>query len=183
MTEYWKKQMEHDLTKGYHDTLVDIIKLFKPKTVLEIGTGWGISGSAFMDNEVERLYTVDATTDDNYFKIAKDEIEQHRKPEQVVIYHRMKSGEYFDDHTEQFDMVFIDGDHGYKGCKEDLLGALKTVKPKGVIVMDDYLHKGNFIEGNECRVSQAVREVLIEQNIKASIHPHNKENGFLIIIK
>lgn len=181
MTEYFTKQMEHDLTKGYYDTLVQIIKKYKPKSVLEIGTGWGISGSAFLENGVEIFVSVDATTDPNYLQTAYSEIGTHTKGKQIVELLNVKSADFFLDNEEKFDMVFIDGDHGYKGCKEDLVAALECLNPDGVIVMDDYLHKGNFIEGNECRVSQAVREVLIEKHLTAIIQPHNKENGFLII--
>jgi predicted O-methyltransferase YrrM len=181
MTDYFKKQMEHELTKGYYDTLVKIIKECKPKTVLEIGTGWGISGSAFLENGVERLITVDATTDPDYYHTAQDEIDTHKKQGQVVDYNRMKSSEFFSENEDTFDMIFIDGDHGYKGCKEDLVASLQFLNSGGVIVMDDFLHKGNYIEGNECRVNQAAREVLLANDLSAIIMPHNLQNGFLII--
>lgn len=181
MTEYWKKQMEHELTKGYHDGLVELIKLYKPETVLEIGTGWGISGSAFMDNGVKLLVTVDASNDLDYLNVAAKEIETHVKEGQDVEFNLMKSSDFFAKDNRRYDMVFIDGDHSHDGAKEDLLAALLCVKPGGKIVMDDYLHIGNHIEGNECRVAQAAREVLTAYQLPAAIFPHNKENGFLVI--
>lgn len=181
MTEYFKKQMEHDLTRGYYEALVEIVKKYKPKTVLEVGTGWGISGTAFMENGVEKLVTIDASTSEAYLNTARNEIETHRKEGQIVIYNWMRSGEFFRENLEKFDMVYIDGDHGYQGAKADLLAALSRLNPGGVIVMDDFMHKGNFIDGNECRVAMAAREVLMPLGKQLIIWPHNKENGFLVI--
>lgn len=174
--------MEHEPTRGYYEKLVELIQRFKPKTVLEIGTGWGISGSAFMQNSVQRLVTVDASTSEAYLKVAQGEIETHRDQDfQTVEYHWKKSGDFFSENKEKFDLVYIDGDHGYRGCKADLLGALERLNPGGRIIMDDYMHHGNYIDGNECRVAQAVREVLVEKRLVATMEPHNLNNGFLII--
>jgi hypothetical protein len=39
---------------------------------------------------------------------------------------------------DSFDMIYIDGDHGYEGCKKDLLEAYKKVKNGGWIMGHDY---------------------------------------------
>ena len=36
------------------------------------------------------------------------------------------------------DMVYVDGDHGYEGCKKDLIVAYSKVKPGGWIMGHDY---------------------------------------------
>jgi len=70
----------------------------------------------------------------------------------------------FDDNY--FDMLYIDGDHSYEGCKKDLNVAIKKVKPGGWIMGHDYemnmekaKNKYNF------GVKQAVDELCKENNL------------------
>ena len=182
MSKHWQKEVtNHEPTQLYYEKLVELIQRFKPETVLEVGTGWGVSGSAFMENGVKRLVTIDASTNPEYLETAKKEIELKLGLDQVVEYKWMRSREFFKNNSEKFDLIYIDGDHGYAGCKADLEAALECLKPGGHIIMDDYMHRGNYIDGNECRVAQAAREVIIEKRLAATMEPHNKENGFLII--
>lgn len=55
---------------------------------------------------------------------------------------------------QSLDMVFIDGDHSYSGCKQDILSWLPKVKPGGWIGGHDYKHP-NF----QSEVHLAVDEV------------------------
>ena len=55
-----------------------------------------------------------------------------------VTIHRMFSDEWFESKPEKVDWIYIDGDHGYQGCLNDLENALKIVKPGGMIMGDDY---------------------------------------------
>lgn len=53
-----------------------------------------------------------------------------------------------------FDYIFIDGDHLYKGVKEDLKNALSLMALGGYILCDDYVENGKF------GVKKAVDELL-----------------------
>lgn len=182
MTPYWEKQMNHELTRLYYERLVEIIKELRPLSVLEVGTGWGISGSAFMDCGVPLLVTIDASTNPDYLKVAHDEIETHKTDGQKVFYNWMRTQQFFAENETKFDMVFIDGDHSYEGAKFDLDNAVLRLNPGGHIVMDDYLHEANFVfDDRNCGVSKAAREYLMTTGKRATIVPHNLENGFLII--
>jgi cephalosporin hydroxylase len=60
-----------------------------------------------------------------------------------------------------FDIVYIDGDHSYKVCKEDLDNYAKLIKPNGYLVMDD---ASNFNPGTKffkgiLEVSKACEEI------------------------
>nr|WP_294900124.1 class I SAM-dependent methyltransferase [uncultured Pedobacter sp.] len=63
--------------------------------------------------------------------------------------------------NQKFDIVYIDGDHSYKVCKEDLDNYAKLVKPNGYLVMDD---AANFNPGTKffkgiMEVSKACEEI------------------------
>lgn len=186
MTPYWKKQMEHDLTRGYYETLVKIIEKLQPVKVLEIGTGWGISGSAFMDAGVQVYKTIDPNVNNGYGAEGRAEIESRKtsKTEEVVFLEG-RSQEVLPrliEAGEQFDFIFIDGDHAYDSVRHDLFKARKLLAWGGRIVCDDYLHEGNFVfDKRNCGVSKAVRDYLLEFRDEATIWPHNKENGFIVI--
>jgi predicted O-methyltransferase YrrM len=38
----------------------------------------------------------------------------------------------------RIDVLFLDGDHSYAGCKEDVLSWLPRMKPEGILIMHDY---------------------------------------------
>ena len=56
-----------------------------------------------------------------------------------VTMHRMTSTEWFETKPEKLDWIYVDGDHSYHGCLNDLESALKVVKTGGLIMGDDYL--------------------------------------------
>ncbi|WP_017258688.1 class I SAM-dependent methyltransferase [Pedobacter arcticus] len=63
--------------------------------------------------------------------------------------------------NQKFDIVYIDGDHSYKVCKEDLDNYAKIIKPNGYLVMDD---ASNFNPGTKffkgiVEVSKACEEI------------------------
>ena len=56
-----------------------------------------------------------------------------------VTMHRMTSTEWFNTFDKKLDWIYVDGDHSYHGCLNDLESALKVVKTGGLIMGDDYL--------------------------------------------
>jgi hypothetical protein len=73
----------------------------------------------------------------------------------------------FPDNT--FDMIYIDGDHSYQGCKKDLEAAYKVLKPNGWLMGHDY--DVNMKKANTAwkfGVRQAVDEFLV--TYKQTIH-------------
>jgi hypothetical protein len=60
-----------------------------------------------------------------------------------------------------FDLVYIDGDHSYKVCKEDLDNYAVLIKPNGYLIMDDaanLIPGTKFFKGIE-EVSRATEEI------------------------
>jgi len=168
MTKYWEEQMAHGPTNHYYHALKqmvdDLKKVHAIERVFEIGTGWGISGSVFIEAGVKELVTIDPNLEKPYVRLSVREIESKRSPEQVVIYFPKKSSEIlhsydivgYDDQIfaqQTFDLVFIDGRHDYDSVKHDLELASTLIKPGGIIICDDYSHPKN---GAEYGVKRAV---------------------------
>jgi predicted O-methyltransferase YrrM len=141
--------------------LYNLIKLHKPKKLIEIGFACGVS-TAFMlcaMTKKDKLYSIDPFQKiqwDKFGLIVANEVMKEQKltsknHEWIGAY----SGTYFENTTETYDLVFIDGDHSYKGTMIDLLGANKVLKKGGLLVIDDVLHND---------VRNALRDFLKKQN-------------------
>jgi hypothetical protein len=74
---------------------------------------------------------------------------------------RKTSKEFFDTFEEKLDWIYIDGDHSYEGCYQDLTGCLKIMSPNGIIFGDDYAWKKN---NGKPGVTRAVDQFIAENN-------------------
>lgn len=52
---------------------------------------------------------------------------------------RMTSDEYFEQHQDKFDIIFIDGLHYYDQVKKDIKHSLERLEPGGIIIIHDCL--------------------------------------------
>lgn len=192
MTKYWEKQMEHRPTREYFQTLLGILcSLFPTPDVraLEIGTGWGISGSAFIGAGILDLTSVDPNLNTDYGRKTKAELQSKSGDTKITfIDERIEvlggphhERDFCTKNAGKFDVVFVDGDHGYTQCLYDLILADKVTPDDGFIIVDDYLHKNNF-NGKDYGVARAVSEFLKEKRYSARIYPFDT-NGLLLIRK
>jgi hypothetical protein len=69
--------------------------------------------------------------------------------------------------NEYFDMIYIDGDHSYEGCKKDLDVALQKIKIGGYIMGHDYEMNMNKAKTNySFGVKKAVDEFCEKNNLQ-----------------
>ena len=83
-----------------------------------------------------------------------------------VVIHRMTSTEWFANFEEKLDWIYIDGDHTYTGCLNDLNNCLTVMKPNGIIFGDDY--------GNKVDVKKAVDDFVSAHNFSLRILGQNQ---------
>lgn len=119
--------------------------------VINIGAGAGTSGLAFMEARDDlRLTTVDIQEEDSPFGCLFAE----RKELAAAGYWTDFGGRWTQVHMDSFlygndyliatfpapevDLVFIDGDHSYEGCKRDIEAWLPNIRPGGYIAIHDY---------------------------------------------
>ena len=71
--------------------------------------------------------------------------------------------------NEYFDMIYVDADHSYEGCKRDLEIAYQKVKNGGYIMCHDYeINKDKCFEDRVFGVNQAVNEFCQEKGLEIS---------------
>jgi len=57
-----------------------------------------------------------------------------------------------------FDLIFIDGDHSFEGCQKDFTLAVKLSHPGTIIVFDNFSCLGSIVKKNDLNVKKAVME-------------------------
>lgn len=124
---YWDQQGR------YIEPLVQLVRELKPKTILEIGLGqWAFSTHAWLEESDAKVTTVDKGDWNGYApKLAE------AYPGRFTFKQGL-TDEVLPKLKQKYDLIFIDGDHAYEGCKNDILNCQKLLAPNGVILMDDY---------------------------------------------
>lgn len=143
------------------------IKERNVKSYLEIGYDKGYNFNAIKCN---RKVCVD-------IKLPHDEIKS--KNIEVV---EMPSSQFFKENKEKFDVVFIDGDHRYAGCAEDIINASKISK---FVIMHDVNPREEKYALDERKFAEwyglcyRVFYDLIAMGLKVDYHPEDCGLGII----
>lgn len=122
--------------------------------VINIGAGSGTSGLAFMESRPDlALVTVDIENSDSPLGSLYSERHVMRAAgfgdQHDIRWSQLHMDSKLAGHTWPMsgernpNMVFIDGDHSYEGCKGDIEAWLPHIVPGGIIAVHDYL-KGDL---------------------------------------
>lgn len=134
------------LFPGELDELQELVsELPSNPVVVNIGAGSGTSGLAFMEvrNDIT-LYTIDITNHDSPFGSLYSERELFKSegyPKDGQTWQQIHGDSKSVGKDWQYgpvDMVFIDGDHSYEGCKGDIEAWSPHIKPGGILAIHDY---------------------------------------------
>lgn len=188
MSKIWDKHMEHEPTREYADALFKITERIKPKMVLEIGTGWGVSGTVFRRAGAEFLLTVDPNIHSSPYKETRDLLDEEWQDAKVTFV-PAKSADFFktlgwDDISQTFDLIYVDGSHDPKDIAEDAVNAWHILKPGGTVVFDDFLHPQNLAwdeRRSRYGVAAAVMPFLPMAAAPAELWPYS--NNAIIVLK
>jgi predicted O-methyltransferase YrrM len=138
--------------------------LFRDERVLEIGTGWGLFSRFCMMLGITDLTTIDKIPDPRHFSenVHGYENNIHRiVGDSKEVLKKLKDFDY--------DIVMIDGDHGYEGFKADFIEAVRLVKSYGMIIVDDVWHPKNF--QNDYGILKALSELCMHFDFEITIYP------------
>lgn len=150
--------------------------------VVNIGAGSGTSGLAFIESRPDLfLWTIDVENNDSPFGSLFSE----RSVFAEAGLAHLKDTRWFQIHSdsknvgsalgsERVDLVFIDGDHSYRGAWGDIFIWKAKLKPGGILAVHDYQKERLFHEGDTTDflndrphpmpwpgVNQAVDELLV----------------------
>ena len=158
------------VTQQVRAELVDFLNLLiknDAKNVLQIGLGHWASTHFILSLLVDHITTIE------YDK----EFINRYQPEMDKSFETVLQGDstiVFKEIEQQFDVVFIDGNHSYEYVKKDLENYYPKVKDGGIIA----LHDANF-EGERYGTPRVLRESPYNWNFIS----HSKEVGIAYLIK
>jgi predicted O-methyltransferase YrrM len=79
-----------------------------------------------------------------------------RAYQQVIETHRGRSLDVARTFAHKIDLIFIDGDHSYEGCHEDVVNWLPLVKAGGCIILHDF----GWAEGVQRVINEDLRPLI-----------------------
>lgn len=125
--------------------LYEIAMSLKPTIILETGTHQGYSGMWFLkalkDLQQGMLITIDILSTEKYDKLNKEQLLENH----IIAKHNLQSisnrfvqitaGE---PDVDVIDLLFIDGDHSFKGCLNDLNAYYPKLRKGGICLLHDF---------------------------------------------
>lgn len=141
----------HMLKPVVAEKMRELIVQMEGERILEIGTGWGESAKFFSDIKPSwKVYTIDA------FGLYGDgRIYSHWNHDAIKTINQGLGANVIQILANSstvpwelpLDVLFIDGDHTYEGCKKDFERFSSFVRPGGLIIFDDYIQQNNPANG------------------------------------
>src|SRR5688572_17217254 len=141
-------------------------------SLLEIGTGTGISTAWILDgmDQDATLLTID--NDDRVVSIAKKYLGHDSR----VRFHVGDGLEFLESISDQrFDFIFADS---WPGKYDELDKALRLLKPGALYIIDDMLPQSNWPEGHKAKADRLIQT--LEANEELRITKLNWSSGLIV---
>ncbi len=136
----------------------------RPRSYLEIGTRFGYSlvSVARAAPELQLIVSCDLETYENRYALPSQQIaERNLRAAGYSAEARFIAGdsrripELVAGQT--FDLILVDGDHSYEGCRSDILNCYPLLAPGGVLMIDDLDIPGVFHSVMDCMCDLSVQ--------------------------
>ena len=185
MHTFWSAyKASHPIGQGIFDTRVDMIQNIVPHdvTIVEIGVFKGEFAETLLKRNPLQLYLVDiwekgpvhsGDQDGNNVQVYDGQglVDIVRKRfalcPNITICHSRSDDFLSAIPDNSIDVIYIDGDHSYEGCKSDLENALPKMRKGGIIMGHDY--EMNMVKATrmwEFGVKRAVDEFCETHSLK-----------------
>lgn len=177
----------HDISPGQHPAelaeLLDEVNGIRPQSILEIGTDRG--GTFYVWTRGTEAETV-VSLDINYSTVDHSRLRFRDRREFLSTFSDetdlvMLEGNSHDERTFEevrdavdggIDFLFIDGDHSYKGVKEDFVTYSSLVSSGGIVAIHDINHPHTGVEAfwREIRDEYETKEIHHESEFQELPH-------------
>lgn len=125
---------------AYASQLYSILEQHEYTDALEIGGAWGISTLTILDaSPSSHLTTVDI---DPNIQASREVSANGLEDRWTFVV--ADSRDFWTQNEDEFDLVYIDGDHSITGVRRDLHGGWAALKPGGLLVLDDIVHAAHI---------------------------------------
>jgi len=167
------------LNEDQRDFLIDLLQEKNPRFCIETGFCTGRSSiTTLIACTPVKLVSIDVKEEIEASDLSSFKSFKFIKGDSR---HILKNKFFKKEFPEGIDYAFIDGDHSYEGCLNDLVSIYPHMNPKGIMVIDDYM-SGPPNGGALPEVDKAIHDFIKSKNIV--IQKWNKKGkGFAIIRK
>lgn len=140
-TPWMENQSSHEPSMLYAQDIHNVAsRLPEGFSALEVGAAWGFSTLAILEAGASSLVSVDP----NILIEAGKEVEANGYKDKWT-WDCTRSENHWNENSQTYDLIYIDGSHLYKDVKNDLYEAWPRVNAGGLLLADDWDHKNNNI--------------------------------------
>lgn len=139
--------------------LAAIVRTVAPRTVVEFGTGRGSGTFVLAANSPDdaSIYTLDLSNDtrgDYTRKILRDNDDVGlayrptpgaKKITQLLVPPGKPMHDSLTGLRKKVDFIYVDGDHGYQGVRDDTLAAVELAAPEAILLWHDFYDFPDYI--------------------------------------
>ena len=147
----------------------DLIKLTQDaKTVLEIGFNAGHSAELFLKHNPNLHLTSFDLGRHDYVKVAKEYMDLTYPNRHTLILgdSRITVPQFVKDHPDTvFDVLFIDGGHGYEIIRSDMDNCFKMAHKESIVILDDTIFNKEFEYSQSIGPTQVWNEYVAEGKV------------------
>ena len=156
----------HDKGKSLREKeckwLIEFCFKFQPKVVLDVGTGWGVTGRIF-SLTADRVYSIDKAISG----YARQQIAEHGNPERITFIQSVSMDAVLPIEPHSADLLFIDAGHPTLYVIADFLKFSRYVRDGGIICFHDcdrrdVLNALEIIQGQDPKLQEGYALNLID---------------------
>ncbi len=148
-----------------------LLKMEKPKNILEIGTAIGYSAIVMADVSMSSNITSIERRED-MIEIAKSNIEKRGFTDRINII-QGEAEEVLEGLDEKYDFIFLDASKGH--YREFFDSSIKLLKPGGIILWDNVLFRG--MVASDTLVTK--RKITIVKRLREFLKYINNIDGYI----
>jgi predicted O-methyltransferase YrrM len=150
--------------ENYYQMFFAVAAVLRPRKYLEIGTRFGYSlvSVARAATELQLVVSCDLESYENRYALPSQQIAErnlraagYTAEARFIVDDSSRIAEHLA--GVRFDLILIDGDHSYLGCRSDILNCYSLLTPGGVLMVDDLDIAGVFEAVMDCMRELAVQ--------------------------